>query len=492
MANHQQASKARALGLDKPSELLGPGVFMSMGTTPKSKTRESVLKMIQAYAFSATKPPFSIEELVIMSVIDQNEPVTILEAQKWVYHAIGYYREEILNNLLSASVLQGRNAVVPGVYGDVRDRLTPQWGPIVHRAGDYRRGYADGCYHDCSLLFRKAFYRMDLPLEKVSMATSAIFKAHLPEDKWFVPSNEVIYFSQSLTSKYLPDLSDKGKTKCGRFRFLDLLPEIRVIIYELVFAMPKSGVHARTVFSGPPKVALMTVTRDYDAPLTMDPPTQRSGYQCPPLSELFAFTLVNKKIYEESAHVFYAINTFNCDNLRQLETFLRAVPCQFRQHLTHLTFTHCPSYAGSAWNACELLTNTKNLKKLDIQVDEKPWLRWLASRSSSQAAPSVSRIPGLVTLRDMRGLKVRFHGDCEGVKEYLERWMTMAKPKSEAEAAAGNTIEESNDGKIIAKRKAVDDGQEGKRAKKGKGQTAEGEVLAIERVRSLDGGEQKM
>ncbi|KAK4549697.1 hypothetical protein LTR36_004998 [Oleoguttula mirabilis] len=164
-------------------------------------------------------------------------------------------------------------------------------------------------------------------------------------------------------------------------------------------------------------------------------PTYTAKLKCRPLTEILALLQVNKQIYQEALPVFYSVNTFICYSIHELDKLLKCASESRRKHIGHIIFNYSPSDTQPASSAFRLLKTVEHLRKLDITVDESAWLD-VKNRKGEPAYPDLEKLPGLATLRIIRGLKtVTFHGDCEKLRAYLVPEMT--KPKSKKKASTG-------------------------------------------------------
>ncbi|KAF7188894.1 hypothetical protein HII31_09817 [Pseudocercospora fuligena] len=148
------------------------------------------------------------------------------------------------------------------------------------------------------------------------------------------------------------------------FRFLDLPAELRNRIYEMVVGLPKSGV---SIEKGQPEARLMS--RNYEDPLDLDRWSFRSQFSWPG-----------------------------------------------RQ------------YCDAVILSRPLIDMLAIFRKLDIVLDEQDFLARLTDKKGNQKCQDMMQVPGMSTLREMRGLQaVNFDGNCDGVKAILEPLLLLPK-----------------------------------------------------------------
>ncbi|KAK5127482.1 hypothetical protein LTR85_006821 [Meristemomyces frigidus] len=308
------------------------------------------------------------------------------------------------------------------------------------------KGWKRACVGDCCFpeKISAAFSQFEVPVKAVEMEPGEDSDSELPdanEQHWITSTSEARIFLRSTLHA-----ASTGTGTTQHFSFLKLPAELRQNIYELALGFPRSGVYFQYShrFGHPPKPeSLYTRTRDYEATLevdgdedTKDDIEYAGELRCPPTSEVLALLQANKQIHREAVAVFYSINTFIGGSVRELYNMLATMPEDRRKHVGHIKFTYHVQDAGIAPSSFRLLKNIEHLRRLDITIYERIWLEeknW----KGKQVYPSIEKLPGLATLRSVRGLRaLAFHGDCENFKAYLEPEMMKVKPKKRAVATA--------------------------------------------------------
>ena len=214
----------------------------------------------------------------------------------------------------------------------------------------------------------------------------------------------------------------------GTFPFFKLPPELRETIYQMVFGFPPSGLMTGFRYRSF-EVTLKTITKDFSCPSSFqasDPQRYNIADQftLPPLKSILAPLLVNKQVFAEAVSCFYRTNTFYFYDIEDLHQTLSNLPPSRRQHLGHIAFRYRPVDARRAAAAFKVLATVKHLRRLDIQIDEGFWMTNYGPLVKGKI--DILRIPGMGTLRKMRGLReVVVHG-CDRVDVLLNA--EMKKP----------------------------------------------------------------
>lgn len=299
--------------------------------------------------------------------------------------------------------------------------------------------------------FEKVFSQLEAPLRKVGGEEGGV---DLKRDLWVVPVNEARLFLRRVFAVATPGEKKDAKP----FRLLDLPAELRERIFELVVALPKSSVRVRHSFNDQRLITLSARTRNYDLPLDITIPDQEYGFSCMLPSRLLAFLRTNQQVYREAQHLFYSVNTFSCEDQKELFYFLQALPAEKRSHLRHVAFEY-KAELPKCWremgvSAMEMLKECEFLRELDVKIDEGAWLGFRTKSSNKQIFANVLKIPGMKELGSLRGLKrVGWHGNCEELKKLFGNVMLKSEEIKKGKQVAGK------------KRKADGGEKEGKRNK---------------------------
>ena len=236
-------------------------------------------------------------------------------------------------------------------------------------------------------------------------------------------------------------LEDSKETCEDAFPFLRLPAGIRMIIYEMALAFPRSGLSLE-------RTKLLAVTRDFGTPFSC---TLWEGYwnggqdrrdrvlHNRPIGDVLALLRVNKQFYQEAVASFYSINTFVCSGVAQLRTILKRVGVR-RAYITHITFRYERDESGRAEEAFRLLASLKRLRRLNIKMNERQWSTVLRPKGNGCRGRDADllKIPGIQVLCGIRGIaEVVFEGECARIAAFL-------KPEMEKPRKAGQKRKASN------------------------------------------------
>ena len=219
-------------------------------------------------------------------------------------------------------------------------------------------------------------------------------------------------------------------TNNGYFRFLDLPPEIRIQIYEMVMHRAKQPVCIPDRLLRPsediPDPA--NVLRECSAE-TICLPCQLHdllGTSHPGLSR------ASKQLHSETALIPYKVNTFSLHNLYYLQTFLRLVGGKGRQSLKSLQFVwklpeedaHALGAYTSVRDTYMLLCECCSLTELSVELDVVNMLTWRGNgKPRSAMLKLIKELPCLELVYELRGPKEIKIGwkHCKGLQG-METW----------------------------------------------------------------------
>jgi hypothetical protein len=160
-----------------------------------------------------------------------------------------------------------------------------------------------------------------------------------------------------------------GLKRQGAFTFLQLPPELRNKIYEMVFQYPQLGLSPRYQIDAVTRQEwiedFVVMARDYSTPFSLHLWAPRCQYllqHTQSTQQMLSLLLVNKQIFEEAFTHFYRLNLFYFFNVRELDGFLRGMPVYRRQHLSQLAFRYRPGDAEVAISAFRYLASMPNLR----------------------------------------------------------------------------------------------------------------------------------
>jgi hypothetical protein len=213
--------------------------------------------------------------------------------------------------------------------------------------------------------------------------------------------------------------------------------ELRIRIHGFIFQYPKSGLQHEDR-----KQKLSVVLRDLNHPLNFEEWQQGrlNGtllHMAPP-STILTPLLVNKQIYKEMLTVFYEQNPLCFKDADDLSDFLRRIPDSHLKHVRSMAIDYGVGYCDCYLffedkSVVEILAELQkkkklNLRNLTMRMDKKVWVDHRLHEDTCTMA--VTKIPGVDSLAQMRGLtQVRVIGDPE-VEAYLKARMLQKRPES--------------------------------------------------------------
>jgi len=382
--------------------------------------------LIWPWARCKTKPPFSPEELVVMALASTKIPMYELDIANWIMDHCPYY----------AAIAR-------------REFFSPS-----HRHTSLgRKAACDDEDWDCCFPKRLSavLLQFEVPVKEIELSVSDEEDGDEEDEQlWITSAPEARIFLHDRIQTSL-----NGVNTTDHFPFMRLPPELRLTIYELVFGFPRSG-----IFLELERKSLHVFARSYQGLGDSDDTENSRTLNCRPPTEALALLQTNKQIFQEAVPVFYNINTIVCLSVKELDRFLLITPESRRKHIRHIRFYYVPSDADSAASAFRRLKMMKHLQRLDIDIDGEEWLEHKNSKDK-QVYPDLLKLPGLATLRSVRGLRsVTFDGDCEAVREHLAAEMVKPKPVKRSSdggkkrKAAGNERGGKSGGKSKSKKAA--------------------------------------
>lgn len=263
--------------------------------------------------------------------------------------------------------------------------------------------YEQGNYYDTAGIMQ-ALYSYNAPVRRCSGYTYTLCV------------NEARIYLQHVLR---PELNDFP-------RFLDLPPELRTTIYEMVLQYPLSGLllDARKSRSGG-QVAFTTVSRERSTPSSVaawtgSVPLLPLFYQLVP--EALSLLLVNKQIFNETLPIFYGSNIFYFDHLRDAYDMLRRLPESRREHVKQLALCYRPNLKDfeAEDRTFKLIASFSGLRTLHIDVPEAE--RWIKSKNEVY----IERIRALTRLRELTTAEVVFTGCLSTLAQHLNPKMKGA------------------------------------------------------------------
>lgn len=262
--------------------------FEGLPTNGVMHLREEISQLIDPWRHSAEKPPFTVGEMAVFALVfsdkldETREDVHLLslkDVQASILRAFGYYNELNIKALAH------------------NPRVQNQWNLVPLP----RRGVIQG--------FPKTLREFDLPV----IVTTLEYHDHWADCTYGISPNAArVYLRRWLEP-----------ARRGAFRFLDLPPELRNRIYEMVLRFPDTGINLTR------KKKLQTFRVDYhQKDEILDPycaSDRESLVTVEHLSGLLALLFSCKKIHREASSVFYEVNNFRFDTIKGLHSALVAM-----------------------------------------------------------------------------------------------------------------------------------------------------------------------
>ena len=363
-----------------------------------SSLAEDLENLISPWTESETQPPFSTVELAVMALAIKGKALTFTDIIEWVIGTFRYHHKH-------RDTIRGHRDVEFSAYA----------------VGEALRG-------------------LDAPVsEGLGVIGPRVWTIALPEAR--------IFFAARLRAPEAAQIEQP-------FPLLRLPPELRLKIYEMVLALPPSGIcltsvsNVQTSPAGHCSVLRRSVfrasTRSYDtamdyASIASSGKFDKLLFRSRPATVLLALLQCCKQIFSEAVHIFYSINHFYCGSLFSLAAMLEQTPAGRRKYIKHISFAWHPYAEGDSAKAFRLLKEAEGLQRLDIMTSESAWEKSVKIRGKQRGAKrhvDLLKLPGLATLRTVRGIPaVNFHGDCATLAAYL--LPEMRKSKQAAKLKAG-------------------------------------------------------
>lgn len=356
--------------------------------------RDEVQEVIRPYTTAEEPPPFSGGELIVMALVDTDEDTLPKDRiLRWVVKTFKYYHDAFIDIAL-------RN-------------LSPDL--------DFRDGWGRGVFENIT----RAFTEYDLPIYESRMmlkkrntvlcsVTTQAARVYLR--RWLEPERK------------------------GTFQFLDLPPEIRNTIYELLFTFPSSGIHVQESENdgeGSEVYFLQRIDqpgssleRWSDSRVNGNPSMIKKS-----MEEILALFYVNRQVYKEAMPFFYMLNTFHFDHYSiELERFALSMP---RSRFEHTRKLHLDLTGGieewliESWPEITLGLSTKavGFAELTISMTDDAWLsRGSKARQLRKSGARTSRyscideMPGFPDLAVVvaRAEDVRWEGACSEIRLFID------------------------------------------------------------------------
>ncbi|KAI7487590.1 hypothetical protein KC351_g2550 [Hortaea werneckii] len=226
----------------------------------------------------------------------------------------------------------------------------------------------------------------------------------------------------------------------GTFPFLDLPPEIRNSIYELLFTLPSSGIHVQNADGREGFDAFFLERIDEPVPygrkwsesLDLGSPSIKKKS----MNDILALLCVSKQVNNEAMPMFYMINMFHFDSYSiELQNLVWSMPKSRFEHLRklHLDFgEHVTEWLLDLWIDITgaLSAKSAGLAELRLSMTDDAWLgRGSKARQLRKAGARKSKyscieeIHGFADLAVVvaRAKDVRWEGECALIREFVAK-----------------------------------------------------------------------
>lgn len=302
----------------------------------KLDLRKDIAKLIAPWQKDGCKPPFSVIEMALFAIIMNYSPrLDVHDIRAWIVENFKYYSLRAVKTYCE-QMHEAKHA-------------------DLDRPDEVIEGFPAPLFHfnlDTPLLLRRPLVVTKYPSEKSY------------KQKFTTTADAARVF---LRERLEP-------ARKGTFKFLDLSPELRNRIYEMVFKMPEPGIIMHLdgglavplrsqSYTGKPHEGLFLAVEDEDC----------SMLKVGPLNDLLALLRTNKQVYAEAITQFYGINTFNFRDLEEAANELAKVPKSTMAHMRslHIDMAY-PVYDDiNQLEVVAKLLQHLSLKKLVLSFEDK-------------------------------------------------------------------------------------------------------------------------
>ncbi|KAI7381832.1 hypothetical protein KC336_g18743 [Hortaea werneckii] len=356
--------------------------------------RNEVQEVIRPYMTAEEYPPFSGGELVVMALVDTDDDSLPRDRiLRWVIDTFKYYHDAFI------------------------DKALQTLGPDLN----FDHGSDEGTFENIT----KAFTEYELPIRESRVVINKCKK--------------ILYSVTTRAARvYLRRWLESERK--GTFPFLNLPPEIRNNIYELLLVFPSSGVHVQEAYDrkGFDVRFLERIDelgpcgRFWSVALVQDSQWMIKKS----MKEILALLHVNKQVYKEAMPLFYMLNMFYFDSYSfELEKFALSMP-KFRfQYLRKLHLDlgdHIDEWLIELWPDVTGAMSAKavGFAELRISMTDDTWLnRGAHARESKSTFSCIEEVSGFadLALAVAKATVVRWEGDCPLIQEFIAKEVARIK-----------------------------------------------------------------
>lgn len=275
---------------DSEAQVVTPKISPTSGVV---SLRKGISELIAPWRHNGQKPPFTVGEMAVFALINSDyhdnsrenvHVLSIAEIHASILRTFGYYGELAIN-----------------VFARLLEEQRHQERVILEEV-------VEG--------FPEVLRDFDLPVTITSVRWHTY---RTPTEYGITPDAARVYLRRWLEP-----------ARAGKFRFLDLSPELRNKIYEQVLRFPDVGIN----FSDYKHFQLIPGDQKYDHTVDHHSEVNREQFVTNQVcSELLALFRTCKKIHQESSSVFYGVNNFRFDTPKDLHIALSAMPINAQEQI---------------------------------------------------------------------------------------------------------------------------------------------------------------
>lgn len=358
----------------EPHDIKKQGAMTAMTDSIMNRTlgsdleqwRTRVKSRIEACASNPERPEFKTDELVLMSLLMADRPLSVRDIAAWTIHTFNYYAR----------------AAAECLFGD------------KYEAETFGRFEED---------LRATIASCELPITR-DEETDTQYAGHFAVNSF----TAAVLLGVAHGDQQLRRLTEKP------LRFFDLPPEIRDKIYAHVFDYPKTGLvptrsfgyYDSTYFEACSDAQVPSADPWLDGSVTLRRryELRHSDIRTWTAKDILSCLGTSRQFCNEAASVFYGATRFHFPTFREITIMLPLLHVERRKLISNVSLKwggmgDCPTKAG-----LEALASLPNLKTLTLQIDEATWVSNFRETGKKKYA-SMSQMPGLRALRKIRGLK---------------------------------------------------------------------------------------